>query len=201
MNSAIPAVNTAFNVRVEALTMEGHWAAVNSTPKTITCIDNWAGNHDGYSGSQSYSNCYGGGWANDSDNTSYRVQVRAMTDYGHAGQYTTQLATATANAYRSDLTGVCSGGYCAYGMILGSTAPVINTPFNVRVEMQSIEGFWDVLGNSPKSITCQDNSVPAAPIYDSNSSGVPNGGYFSGQGLTFYWHGTNNVSGIDGYYV
>ncbi|MDD5371051.1 MAG: RHS repeat-associated core domain-containing protein, partial [Anaerolineaceae bacterium] len=42
---------------------------------------------------------------------------------------------------------------------------------------------------------------PAAPIYDSNSSGVPNGGYFSGQGLTFYWHGTNNVSGIDGYYV
>jgi len=163
--------------------------------------DNVDGFHDGYSGSQPITSCTTWGWAKDNDNLGYRVSVRAMTDYGHAGVYSTQIASSTANAYRSDLTGICTGGYCSYSMDLKFTAPVINSPFNVRVDALSMEGHWVPLNNSPKTLTCTDTSVPATPIYDSNSGGVTNNSWFAGQSLTFNWHGTNNASGIDYYNV
>jgi RHS repeat-associated protein len=197
----IPAVNTSINIRVEALSIEGHWVSLYNSPGSINCNDNWDGFYDGNSGNQSYANCYANGWAKDKDNTASRVPVRVMTDYGHSGQYTTQIGTATANQYRSDLTSVCSGGYCAYSINIGPNVPVLNTNIGVIVQMQSIEGFWDTLNNSPRTINCQDTSSPGAPIYDSNSVSISSGGWLNQNGITINWHGTNNPSGIDGYYL
>jgi len=180
---------------------EANGDPLSSNPVPLGLQDNVDGYHDGQFGTRSMGSCVADGWARDGDNLSYRVAIRIMTDYGHPGSYTSQIASTTANVYRPDLPGVCTGGNCAFYVPLGYIAPVINSAFNYQVEALSMEGRWVRLNLSPKTLTCTDTSVPAVPVYDGNSGGVPNLGWWSGQALTFNWHGTNNASGIDYYQI
>lgn len=60
-----------------------------------------------------------------------------------------------ANVYRADLTGVCTGGTCAYGINLadiGKISPNVN--HTITVQGLRLDGTWFNTTNTPKTLRC-----------------------------------------------
>ena len=114
---------------------------------------NVQGYHDGNSGTQSQpSGCIAYGWATDPNNTSQDVNIKVLDG-------STQIYTGLASLYRSDLTGVCSGGTCAYNVALWNLISH-NVNHTITVQAQDINsGAWVSLTNTPKLINCQSCQI------------------------------------------
>lgn len=126
--------------------------AVTPTPTSISTNVN--GYHDGNSGNVTQAGCVAWGWATDYTNTNLDVQVRMLKDASIFPFW-----TGVASTYRSDLTSICSGGTCSWGLDLSSfvTPGVAST---IRAQARDNEtGAWVNLTNTPRSITCP---VPTA---------------------------------------
>lgn len=104
------------------------------------------GNHD----STDNASCYTYGWATDPDNTSIPLKVNL---YSNISGF---IKVITANQYRGDLTGVCSGsgGFCSFSTSLSG---FISTGVTQNITATAIDaqtGQEVNLQNTPKSITC-----------------------------------------------
>ncbi|MDD5371772.1 MAG: DNRLRE domain-containing protein, partial [Anaerolineaceae bacterium] len=114
------------------------------------------GSHDYWWGNQTTSaGCLASGWAVDYANWASRLNVTTSTNYW--GGWTT-LATGLANGYRSDLSGVCSGGNCLYWHNLAWKAPV-NANFTVRSQAQAVDGTWFDIPNTYKTLRSEERRV------------------------------------------
>lgn len=109
--------------------------------------DTFTGYHDNYSGDVSAGSCYARGWVRQNEVTNKDLYVRVLSDGN-------QMAAGWANAYRSDLTSICTGGTCSYAFNLWNLISHDGT-HTIRVQAQNpYSGGWFDLTGTPKSLRC-----------------------------------------------
>jgi plastocyanin len=114
---------------------------------------------DGTHDTNDNASCLVMGWTADPDDRSTDLSVRIYSDGS-------LVKTVTANKYRSDLTGVCTGGTCSFSE---SLTGLITAGVSHAVTVKSVDGQTgqeSTLVSSPRSITCPS----AASDYDILSS-------------------------------
>ncbi len=118
------------------------------------------GYHDGASGTvTSASQCVANGWATDPDSQSRAVTVNVYVD----NSFNT---SGVANLPRSDLTGVCPGGVCAFNIPLSITGT-----HTVTVKAVDNETGQEVaLSGTPKTLTCSTGVTPPQVCTDPNAT-------------------------------
>ena len=72
---------------------------------------NVGGYHDSEFGSQTNASCYAHGWAADPNDKNQDVDIEIYSDWA-------RIYSGKASEYRSDLTGECTGGTCAFNVNL-----------------------------------------------------------------------------------
>ena len=143
----------------------------------------YVGSHDGHSGNVSKTDCIAGGWLRWSSDKSRDLVYGILVDG-------VEVLFGVADQYRPDLTGVCTGGTCAFHTSLwGYLTP--NENHSVRVRGQKVNSGWFDLNGTPKTINCIEPPPPAPTGLSSTCS-------FDGSQLTINW---NAVSGAYRYIV
>jgi len=133
----------------------------NCSTGTKVCSGNTVptGYHDGQSGSQPQATCRAGGWATDPDDTNVDLRIRVFADV-----VPVPIITTTARNFRSDLTGICPSGTCAFDVSLwGLISNNVAHSITVQAQDGQQSGTWVNLSNTPKTLTCLAPSPTPSP--------------------------------------
>ena len=127
------------------------------------------GFHDGWEGQQNQFSCAVFGWATDPDDRSIDLAVRVLADG-------IEVAQATADLYRPALeaANLCSGGTCAFDVILwGLISPGVDHLITVQAQ-DAQTGDWANLADTPRTINCTEVNVLPEGFHEFHFEGRQN---------------------------
>ena len=150
---------------------EGCAGGCGPTATPVPGVDNVDGSHDGFPmtgfpNPQPSNTCRATGWARDPDAVGTDIQIQIYSD-------ASLVYSGYASSYRSDLTGVCTGGTCAFDVSLWTLVShgVNHTISVIGLDLQTLQ--WVQIPNSPKTILCRKEANLSITKTDGSATEIP----------------------------
>ena len=154
-------------------------------------VPNWAGYHDAYFDAQESATCRAAGWVTDLNRPDQDVLIHIYSDGAEIDSIDRDLRWAS--IYRSDLTGMCTGGTCAFDVDLNGH---ISYGVDHNILIQVGVNYWlPHSGIPPRGLGNRKINCAAPPPANTAPTGTlscPSSPTYLGQSASFTLHGNDS---------